>query len=277
MASTKLFLGVVGMMALAIIMLIFAVQDQRNLLPSGPSGGPRVSAQPSEAWSYMGGAFAQLTQVADKTMYATGSATASDNPDKVTIMMAIETQDPSAKVSQQQNAQKTADVRAALVAKGLQASSIETTGYNLNQVREYDYNLKKYIEQGFKTTHSFQFELSDIAKAGEMIDAAVSAGANSVQGVYFGLSDAKMASLRTQALKSASENARQKADAIASGLGIRISRVMSVSEGYSYTPYQSNYATLSSDAPEAAGSASTDITPGSVKVTANVNVVFEIA
>jgi len=277
MISAKLFAGVVIVFMVITLALITAVYDQRQAIyGGGPSGGVRMSTAGGESWGYWGGAWAQ-SQVDDKTLFTSGYATASDNPDKVTIMFSVETQDERALVSQQQNAQKTAAVRAALVAKGIAADKIETTGYNLYQVREWDSDLSKYVYVGFKTTHSMKVELADISRAGDIIDAAVSAGANSVDNVYFGLSDAKMQSLRMQALKSAAEDARARGDAIASGLGVRITRVMSVNEGYTYTPSYTLYERSSDAAGAGAAPEPTQITPGSVQVTATVNAVFEIA
>ena len=187
------------------------------------------------------------------------------------------TQDDSAQVSQQENADRTAAVRAALIAKGIDASDIETTSYSLYQVRDYNYQTGASIDKGYRTTHSMKIELSDIAEAGEMIDAAVSAGVNSVDGVYFGLSDAKMQDLTMQALKAAGENAKDKADSIANGLGVSVSRLMSATEGYTSTPvaYRS-YDVKMETAGSAPSAAPTEITAGDISVTATVSAVFEI-
>jgi uncharacterized protein YggE len=272
--DSKIYLGAVAILMIAVASLLVAVDDQRQLIYLNPSSGTRISSPAGELASW-GGVWAQSDgSLTDNTLYVSGSAVASDNPDKVTIYFSVETQDNSALVSQQQNAQITSAVRSALVAKGIASDSIETTGYSLYQAREYDPDYRKYINQGFKTTHSMKVELSDISRAGEIIDAAVSGGATTVDSVSFGLSDSKLEQLRLSALETAAENARKSADSIADGLGVSIKRVMSASEGYSYTPVTRTYAM---EDVASGGAASTEITPGDISVTSTVNVVFEIA
>ncbi len=272
---TKMFSGVVVVFIVIILALIVAVYEQRQTIYVSPSTGMRINPAAGESWGFWGGAWAAEGQITDNTLFVSGSATASDDPDKVTIVFSVETQDDSALVCQQENAEKTAAVRAALVGKGIPADSIQTTSYSLGQVREWDSTARKYVYKGFKTTHSMQVELSDISRAGEIIDTSVSAGANNINSVYFGLSDAKMHALRMEALKAAAENAGERGDSIADGLGVTIKRVMSASEGYTYTPVWRDYELAA--APEAAGAqATTEITPGDIKVTATVSVIFEI-
>ncbi len=269
--DTRIYLGTIAVLAVAVASLFAAVNDQRELIYMNPSSGAKVMS-PADGLSSWGGVWAQ-EELHDNTLYVSGSAVSSDNPDKVTISFSVETQDSSALVSQQQNAQITSAVRSALVAKGIASDDIETTGYSLYQEREYDPEYRRYIDKGFKTTHSMMVELSDISRAGEITDAAVSGGATTVGSVSFGLSDSRLEQLRLSALEAAAEDARKRADSIASGLGVSVSRVMSASEGYSYSPVVRGYALEDS-----AGSApSTEITPGDIRVTATVNVVFEIA
>jgi uncharacterized protein YggE len=274
MVSTRVFLGVVAVFAVVTAGLLAGLNEQRGMIYLNPSTGARVSTALSGGSEFFGGVFA-AEEVTDNTLFVSGSATASDNPDQVTIMFSVETEDASARVSQQENAGITSDVRAALISRGIESEDIETTGYSLYQIREYEPESRKYIDRGFRTTHSMQVEISDIEGAGGIIDAAVLAGANRINGVYFGLSDSKMDELRMAALKAASENARERADAIAEGLGITVTRVMSVSEGYSYAPVARAYAQEMATVGDS--SVSTEITPGDVQVSATINVVFEIA
>ena len=72
-----------------------------------------------------------------------------------------------------------------------------------------------------------------------MIDTAISAGANTVNHVVFGLTEERERDLRQQALTEACTDARTKADAIASGLDLKIVGVATVTETGVYTyPYR---------------------------------------
>ena len=272
MNQTKLFAASAVVFVVVTLSLLTAVNEQRRSIYASQTGGTRLSS--GFGGSLMPGALAQ--EVTDNALFVSGSATASANPDKVTIMLSVETQDDSATKSQQDNADLTAAVRSALSGIGISAESVETTGYSLSQVREYDSQTRTYVNKGFKTVHSMKVELSDTSRAGEVIDAAVSAGANRINGVYFGLSDTKMKELRLQALEAASGNAKEKAESIAKGLGVTVKRVMSASESYGtpqpiYKGYGMEMAVQSAGA-----GAATEVTPGEVSVTASVSAVFEI-
>lgn len=272
MMPTKLFMAFAAVFVVVTLSLLVAVNDQRQAVYVNNAGTKLRMA--SFADSFMGSAWAAET-VTDKTLFVSGSATASAAPDKVTIQFSVVTDDDSAQVSQQENAEKTAAVRQALIAAGIPAADIETTGYSLYQMRDYNYQTGATIEKGYRTSHSMKVEISDISQAGSVIDAAVSGGANAVDGVYFGLSDEKTEELTMQALEAAGKNAKDKADSVATGLGVTVSRLMSATEGYTYVPLYSSYDMVKA---ESAGSgAPTSVTPGDISVTATVSAVFQIA
>jgi uncharacterized protein YggE len=273
MMPTKLFMAFAAVFVVVTLSLLVAVNDQRQAVYVSNSG-TKLSAA-SFADSLFGGS-AWAAEVTDKTLFVSGSASAAAAPDKVTIQFSVVTDDDSAEVSQQENAVKTAAVRTALIAAGIPASDIETTGYSLYQMRDYNYETGATIDRGYRTSHSMKVEISDISQAGIVIDAAVSGGANAVDGVYFGLSDEKTEELTMQALEAAGKNAKDKADAVATGLGVTVSRLMSATEGYTYTPLYSSY-DVKMESASAGGSAPTSVTPGDISVTATVSAVFEIA
>lgn len=266
-----------SLLAVAVVISLglgLAVMDQRatiDLYKTGSGGIRTYSAQSEGSW---GSVWAE--EVQENTLFVSGAASASADPEKVTIIMSVETESLSASDSQQQNAQKTASVRSALVSAGIGADSIETVSYTLSQIREYNEYSRKYEYKGFKTTHMLKLEVDNIDSAGSLIDTAVASGVNVVNSISFGLSDETIDELRMQALEAAAKNAREKADAIGKGLGISVTRVLSASEGYTYSPSVRTYA----DVEAAVGGYAaepTELTPGSISITANVNVVFETA
>ncbi|RLI96974.1 MAG: hypothetical protein DRO99_03625 [Candidatus Aenigmatarchaeota archaeon] len=274
-AGSKMLLGLLTVSVVISLGLGVAVLEQRatinNLgLPSG-GGIKTYSAESSGSW----GSVWAAEEVQENTLFVSGAASASADPEKVTITMSVETDSMSASESQQENAQKTASVRSALASAGIDADSIETVSYTLNQIREYDYDTRKYTFKGFKTTHMIKLEIDDIDSAGSVIDTAVAAGVNIVNSVSFGLSDETMNDLKMQALEAAAKNARDKADAMSRGLGVSVTKVLSASEGYTYSPPVRTYAAVAEES--AGGSHTTEITPGSISVTAEINVVFETA
>lgn len=81
---------------------------------------------------------------------------------------------------------------------------------------------------GYTASNQVELRLRDLARAGDIISAAFEAGANNVEGPRFSLSDD-----RTQRLAAGREGvrlAREEAENYAAGLGMRVSRVLRVSE-----------------------------------------------
>jgi uncharacterized protein YggE len=208
-----------------------------------------------------------------KTLSVSGSVTKMVSPDKVDIVLAVETLDASAQKSQSDNAVTSDKVRQALAAAGVAASDIKTVSYSVNEQSDWNELSKSYDAVGFRTVNQIQITLTDTTKAGKVVDAAVTAGANRVSSISFGLSKERELAIRTSALNEASATARVKANSIAQGLGITIGKVYSVTESsFYYTPNYANY--VAKDAmPE---SAPTPISAGDVEVNATVSVSFEL-
>ena len=202
-----------------------------------------------------------------------GTVTKSAGPELAYVTVSVETLDKSASKSQSDNAARSNSVMDALEAAGIAEDDIETASYSLYEDFQWNETLRKSESIGYRTTNSIRATVRDLSNVGPVIDAAVQAGANSVSNVSFGLTKETQSALRTAALKDAAENARAKAQSIASGLGIGVGSVFSASESSSYVSpvYYRN------EAMESAGaSAPTPISPGDIELSATVSVQFEI-
>jgi len=207
------------------------------------------------------------------TIDVTGTYTTYADPDKVEIYLGLQTDSDDASDSQQQNAAIMQKIRNGLASKGITSTSIQTTQYSLEQIREWDDIKRVYVNKGYRTIHIIKIKLTDINKAGEIVDVAVENGANRVDNIVFGLSDSKTKTMRTQALTEAAKNAREKSDAIASGLGVSITKVIHASEGYiGVTPYY-----VAKGLAAEAAAAPTEISPGQIQISASVSVSYEFA
>ncbi|MFH0714854.1 MAG: SIMPL domain-containing protein [Candidatus Diapherotrites archaeon] len=207
-----------------------------------------------------------------KTISVNGESKIFVAPDKVDLYFSIETTALNALDSQQENAAVEEAVKNAVKAAGVPDSEIQTVSYNVYP--EYDYSSEgKTTLRDYKTTHQLKVELTDLSKAGKVIDAAVQAGANRVNSIEYGLTDAKQASVEREQLKLAAQDARAKAEKISEGIGTRVTGVKSVSESAYYTPYYRSYDMVgASSAPKA----ETTFTPSDIQVTATVSAVFLI-
>jgi len=204
-----------------------------------------------------------------------GTVTKKASPDEATITFSVETRDKSAAKSQSDNATIAQGVIDALKQAGVADSDIKTVSYSLYEDFQWNDMTRKSESVGYRTTNSIQATVRDLSQTGPVIDAGVQAGANNVSGVSFQLSDAKEAELKMLALKEAAENAKVKAQSIASGLGISVGQVYSASESSNYViPYYS-YDMVKASAGEGASSP-TPVIAGDVQYSATVSVQFEI-
>ena len=210
-----------------------------------------------------------------RTVTMDGSYTKSVVPDKVEVTFTILTNASNAQDAQDMNAELTDEIIDALEDRGYTKDDIETVYYNVRPRYEWSGGSQNLI--GYEATHQIKVNDSDIKNAGSIVDIAVSNGANRVDYIDFGLSQEKEQEIRVESLAKASANAREKADGIAQGLGMKVKRVISVNEGNMYyPPYRFDYAMAMESS---AGTAVKDvqIVSGNVEVSAYVSIVFELA
>lgn len=190
-------------------------------------------------------------------------------PDMATINIGIVTTGKTAQLAQAENAKAASDVTAALSRLGIFSKDIQTS-YTMSPVYEKgDY--RKVA--GYRASNTVTVTVNDVAKTGQVIDAALNSGATDVNGLTFGLKDAK--SVRNTALQMAVQDARSKADAIAAALGVRIVGIQNVKEdGSNVARYE--MANLRLTKLDGAAAADTPISAGTVELNAEVHVDFQI-
>ena len=203
-------------------------------------------------------------------------------PDEALVDVSVLTTNKTAVGATQTNALVTAKVIKALNGIGISNDSLRTQGYNLYP----NYNYYAYPSSpsimSYSVTNTLEVNLTSDdpsrlgLRAGQVIDTAVGAGANQVY-LQFSASKSLQAKVNTEALQQAVFAAGSKAKTIADALGVTISGVISVTEGYSsYSPYNyqsyGGYTTTFTALP----AATTVILPGNQIASASVQVVYLI-
>ena len=198
-----------------------------------------------------------------------GQGRADVAPDMAVVNIGIVTTGKTAQLAQAENAKIASDVTAALGQLGIFSKDIQTY-YTMSPVYEKgDY--RKAV--GYRANNTVTVTVNDVAKAGQVIDAALSSGATDVNGLSFGLKDAK--SVRNTALQMAVQDARSKADAIAAALGVKIVGIQNVKEdGGNFARYEVANARLAKL--DGAAMADTPVNAGTVEVNAEVHIDFQI-
>ncbi|HLO03559.1 MAG TPA: SIMPL domain-containing protein [Symbiobacteriaceae bacterium] len=153
-------------------------------------------------------------------------------------------------------------------AKGIAESSLKTGTLNLFQ--EYDWKDGVQTLRGYRATNTVTIKVKDLAQVPAIMEAAVSAGANQVQGVNFSLSDP--GALEGQALDAAIDNAKAQAERVAKRLGTSVRGVQKVQVLGSSGPIISYGMTSKAEAPMAAPS----VYGGQGDYSVSVSIVFEL-
>jgi hypothetical protein len=193
--------------------------------------------------------------------------------DRVQVDLAVVSQASEAEPAVKQNAKTSQRVQAALRKDLGSSASIESSGYALSP--NYIYVKGKGQElDGYLVRNRLRVSLDDVTAAGRIIDSASVAGASEIGQVQFVLSDDSK--YRKQALAQATQNAMERAGVMATALGLRVVRVISVYEGQApISPTRPRAETFKLS--DSAASVPTSILPGGVEIRASATVEVEVA
>lgn len=195
----------------------------------------------------------------------TGEAEVKMAPDRAWVAINAESRAKDPKEAQRLNAAAMSAVMGKLKGMNLGADAIRTTSYDLHP--EFDYVDRKQVLRGYVARNSIEVRLDDIVRVGDVLGAAVQSGATSVGGLRFGLRDREAA--EREALTLAVRDARGRAEAAASGAGVRIVRVQRVEEQRTGGP-QPPQPMMRQMAMESAAAAPPPITPGTIEIRSTV-------
>ncbi len=191
-------------------------------------------------------------------------------PDLAIISAGVVTRASSARSALQQAANKMARVRAALTRAGVADRDIQTSNINLNPDYAYENNRPPRLT-GYNASNQVTVRFRDIANAGEILDALVAEGANSINGPTLTIDrpEAALDEARTRAIAAG----RSRAELYARGMGLRVVRVVAVSESGGSYPVPPPMPMMRA---EAASDASTRIDPGEQKLQVTLAMTFEL-
>lgn len=214
---------------------------------------------------------AQAAEAQPPILSVSGSGMVQGAPDQAAITLGVVTRAETAGEAQQENAAKAAAIRSALTALGVEDADVKTEDYNFRP--EYSREAGERTVVGYTASNVIRVKVRNVALVGDVVDAALANGANTIHSLDFSIRDTD--ALRKRALESAVKDARSKADAIAHALGKSIVGVQHVSENTGmFQPRQSNAMMMKSM--DAAGG-STPIDAGTLSLSADVHIDFILA
>ena len=192
-------------------------------------------------------------------------------PDMATINLGVTTEGQTASAALAENARRMAALNAALRRAGIAERDIQTSNVSVYPQQQYVEGQQPRIT-GYQANNSVTVKVRRIDNTGRVIDAAVGAGGNTVNGVSFSHSDpdAQLDIARRDAIAEA----RRRAELYAGALGLHVNRIVSVSEGGGFSPpvmpvALERFAMADQSAP-------TPVSPGEIETRVSVNVTFEL-
>lgn len=215
----------------------------------------------------------------ENVLSVSGTGIAKASPDRVLVSVSISEESSTAQQATERAASVFNKLIQAMTAEGIARSDIQTNSINLSPVYFYPRDQPPQIT-GYRLEHSITITVKsqDAAqlgsRAGRVIDASVATGVTRINSVAFGMGDEAIKALRSQALKAAIEDAKDKANTMASALGIRIVGVSSISESI-YIPMPTPVFRGAQEV--AAAAPPSEIIPGEFQVSVNVHINYGIS
>jgi len=191
-------------------------------------------------------------------------------PDVATLSAGVVTQAADANAALRANATQMDKVMAAIKAAGIADRDIRTSGINLNPQYKYVENQNPTIT-GYQASNTVDLKVRDIARLGKVLDALVASGANQVNGPSFEIDQPEP--VYDEARRDALQKAQARAQMYAKTLGLRVRRIVSISEGGGYRPPMPMPMMAMA---RAKAESDTAVAPGETTLSANLDVVFEL-
>lgn len=198
----------------------------------------------------------------------TGEGRVEAVPDIATITLGVTAEGQTGAEAMAANTAAQTRVLDQLRAAGLDDRDIQTSGLSLNPNWDYSASGGRGQITGYTAANMVTVRVRDLSRLGEILDAAIGEGANTLNGVDFGLSDPAPA--MTEARKRAVAEARAVAETLASAAGVELGRILSISERGGYGGPQPMFRA------EPVVAEAVPVAAGEVSTVTSVTIVWEI-
>lgn len=199
----------------------------RHLVLLAAAAVPAATALPAAALAQQETSVLPMVPASGTLLDVTAEGRTTRVPDVATIRAGVVNQGADAAGALAANANAMTRVLAGLKAAGIAQRDIATANVQLSPQYRYQENQPPVIT-GYQATNSVTIRFRDIARAGKVLDALVAQGANQIEGpnLSIGEPDAALDEARTDAVK----RARARADLYARAAGLRVLRIVSITE-----------------------------------------------
>jgi uncharacterized protein YggE len=196
--------------------------DQKNV----PSGRPDIQLHvqpPTES-------VLQVSSEAQRTVSVSGSGQAEAQPDQATVRLGVQTDAESAEQALAENNTKMQSLLDTLQQAGVASEDIQTQAIQLQPrfIQQPEQQAVGQALDGYTAANTVEVKVKNLDTLGELLDVAVKAGGNTVEGITFEVSDST--ALLDQARKAAMLDAQHKAEQLVSLADATLGNVLTLNE-----------------------------------------------
>ena len=216
----------------------------------------------------------------EQTISVTGSASVFSNHDTLIVVLGVESEAQTANESLLNNSNLLNSVISSLTKSGISEDNIQTSNFRIyplyDSIKDSNDNYKQILI-GYHTSNILSIQTDKIDSAGNIIDNAVSSGANRVDNVSFQLSEDKLQKIADDLIADAINDATQKAEKALVPLKQKIVGVKSVIVHDNIMPYYEPTFRTAYDGMAESAMKSAPIMSGEEEIRTDVGVVFYIS
>jgi len=207
-------------------------------------------------------------QPMQRTLTVTGSGMVTLTPDVAYIYIGVHTENVSVAEAVAENNTKAQAVATAIKGFGVEVKDIQTTNFSIWPQDQYD---DKGNKSGtiYNVDNTVYITVRDLTKIGDLLDASIRAGANTINSIQFDVADKTEA--LSQARKAAVENAQKQAQELVDATGVKLGDVQTISY-YDSTPLSADYGKGGG----AMAASSVPVSSGQYQLTTTVTIVYEL-
>jgi uncharacterized protein len=209
-----------------------------------------------------------LAQEGTRSLSVTGSGTAYGEPDVAIVELGVNIVNEDIAMASTEANQIILEVTNVLLAAGIDTRDIRTAYYNIWRDEGYAPFGGEATTPRYRVNNILSITVRDVNQVGDIIAESLNAGANAVNNVLYTLSDPQ--ALATEARELAFNNARAKAEQLATLAGLELGQVITISDGTSRDPMAHPAAMMDM------GSGSVPVSGGQLAISATIIVYFEL-
>jgi len=207
-------------------------------------------------------------------MDGTGKTNAA--PDVVVLSLGVQSEQKTVAQAQKDAVDAMAKIIQVLKSNGIADKDVQTRQFNIQQMTRWDDKQNTTIVTGYRVSNMVDAKLRDISKAGAIIDSVAAAGGDltRINGINFSVDDPvplyKIA--REKAVQAAIDKAKQ----VAQASGVKLGKILSISENTVNVPMVRNVLMMKSSYGGDVAAAPTSISSGELEFQVTVQIVYEL-